>query len=57
MINKLWNLMLAAIGFSLSATTMVAFDILPVYTAIYGAGTMLGGYVICMLVNLNKEEK
>jgi len=57
MINKLWNIMLAAIGVSLATSIMVSVFGLPMYTAIYGAVTMLGGYVICMLVNLNKEEK
>ncbi len=56
MINKLWNLILALIGFSLSSATMIAFDILPAYTAIYGATCMFGGYIICMMVNSSEDK-
>jgi hypothetical protein len=56
MLNKLWNLLLVLLGVSLSASIMIALDIVPMYTAAYGAICMLGGYLVCMLVNLNKEE-
>jgi branched-subunit amino acid ABC-type transport system permease component len=56
MINKLWNIMLALIGASLSAAILIAFDILPVYNAIYGAISILGGYVTCLFVNSDKGE-
>jgi branched-subunit amino acid ABC-type transport system permease component len=57
MINKLWNILLVLIGASLSTAILIAFDILPVYNAIYGAICMLGGYLICMFVNSDKGEK
>lgn len=57
MINKLWNIVLVLIGASLSAAILIAFDILPVYTAIYGAICILGGYLTCMFVNSDKGEK
>jgi len=56
MINKLWNLILALIGFSLSSAILIAFDILPMYTAIYGAVTMFGGYLTCMFVNSIEDK-
>jgi len=57
MINKLWNIVLVLIGASLSTAILIAFDILPVYTAIYGAICILGGYLTCMFVNSDKGEK
>jgi branched-subunit amino acid ABC-type transport system permease component len=57
MINKLWNIVLVLIGVSLSTAILIAFDILPVYNAIYGAICMLGGYVLCMFVNSDKDGK
>lgn len=56
MINKLWNIILFAIGVSLSSAILIAFDILPVYNAIYGAICMIGGYLTCMFVNSDKER-
>jgi hypothetical protein len=56
MIIKLWNLILVSIIVSLSTSITIALDIFPAYTATYGAITVLGGYLVYMLVNLGKEE-